>query len=118
MGTKFQQKGDVLTHTASGAISADDVIVIGDNVAVALVDIANGEDGSVAVEGVFEVAKATGTAWSQGDSLDFDASTEEFENGLSAVAGDVSNCAIAAEDAESGDALGRVKLTPGTGTAA
>lgn len=118
MGTRYKQRGDVLDHTAGSAINADDIVVIGDCVGIANVDIASGEEGGLSIEGVFTVPKTTGTAWSQGDSVDFDASAGEFHIGVSPAAGDVQNCGIAAEDAGSADATGLVKLTPGTGTGA
>lgn len=58
----YVQKGDVINHTASGAIAAGDVVVIGSLVGVAPRPIASGAVGSVAIEGVFNVPKlATGT---------------------------------------------------------
>lgn len=115
MGTKYRQKGDIVDHVAGGAISADDVVVMGDSVGIALVDMASGETGAVAIEGVFEVPKTTGTAWAQGDKLDYDLSETEFHKGLVTAAGDIAGCAIAAKVAESADTTGWVKLAnPGT----
>jgi predicted RecA/RadA family phage recombinase len=116
MGTKFRQKGDVLDHVAGGAIAADDVVVMGDTIGIAEVDLATGETGAVAVEGVFEVPKTAGTAWAQGDSIDWDASAGEFHKGITPAAGDVAACGIAAKAAASGDTTAWLKLTPGTGT--
>lgn len=115
----FKHEGDVLTHTnASGAdISVDDVVPMGDCVGVALADIDNGDDGSVGVEGVFTAPKVSGTAWSQGDKLDYDLSELAFDKGISADSGDITSCAVAAKDADASDTEGEVRLTPGTGTA-
>lgn len=120
MGSKYTQKGDVLTYeNGSGSdISANDIVVMGDTVGIALVDIADGEEGSVAIAGVYEVAKAAGTAWSQGDVVDWDASAEAFDIGITPATGDVSGCGIAAAGAADADTTGYVLLTPGTGSGA
>lgn len=118
MSRTFVQPGDKLTHANSSGsdISAGDVVEIGSMVAIADVDIADGESGTVTIAGVHEVAKTTGTAWSQGDMIDWDTSAGEFHTGLTPATGDITDCGIAAEDAASGDATGRVLLLPGRGT--
>lgn len=117
MGRTFVQPGDKLTHANSSGsdISAGDVVVIGDTVAIAEVDIPDGESGTVTVAGVHTVAKTAGTAWNQGELLDWDASASEFTPGVTPAAGDVTGCGIAAADAASADATGEILLTPGTG---
>lgn len=118
MGTKFKQPGDVLTHSPAGAVAVDAVVQMKDIVGIALVDIAAGGEGSVAIEGVFEVPKVAGVAWVQGDSLDWDASAAKFDKDVGIpAAGDVENCAVAFAAAASAATVGTVKLTPGTGTA-
>lgn len=120
MSRTFKQMGNVVTHTnASGAdIASGDVVVMGDTVGIALADIPDTEQGSVAIAGVHEVTKVAGTAWVQGDSLDWDSAAPGFEKDKTTpVAGDVENCAVAAADATSAATVGEVKLTPGTGTA-
>ncbi|MEG6505868.1 DUF2190 family protein [Nitratidesulfovibrio sp. 1201_IL3209] len=68
------QKGDIIDYTNGGsaAIASGQVVVIGTLVGVALVDIAVGETGSVAIAEVFEVPKASG-AISQGAAVYWDA---------------------------------------------
>lgn len=117
MGSTYKQKGDVLDHTAGGAIAVNEVVVMGDIVGVANVALATGEEGAVSIEGVFQVTKVAGTAWSQGDKLDFDGTAEAFDKGLTAGAGDVATCAVAAAAAGSAATTGLVKLTPGSGAA-
>ncbi len=116
MARTFVQPGKVITHANSSGsdISAGDVVVMGVLVGVALVDIADGESGSVSITGVHTLAKTTGTAWAQGDVLDWDASAEEFQvtGTITPASGDVEECAIAAAAAASGDATGEVRLTP------
>ena len=115
MSRTYVQPGEKLTHTAASAISAGDVVEMGDIVGIADVDIANGETGTVTVCGVHTVAKTTGTAWNQGDKLDWDTSAGEFHKGLTPATGDITSCGIAAAAAGSADATGQILLTPGTG---
>jgi len=116
MATNYVQPGDVIEYTAGADISSGDVVVVGDNVGIALTDIANGATGSVQIAGVFTVPKTSGTAWNQGDRVDYDVSAGEFHKGLTAASGDVENCGIAFAAAASGDTTANVLLTPGTGT--
>ena len=111
----FYSNGAVLDHVASADLTGGAPVVMGDSVGVAVGDIATGSTGAVAVEGVYEVAKATGTAWTQGAAVDFDASAGAFTVGLSAASGDVTGVGIAAADAPAGANFGLVKLAnPGT----
>lgn len=116
MTTNYVQDGDVLEHTAAASISAGDVVELANVVGVALADAASGEKVSVRVDGVFTLAKTTGTAWNQGDVLDWDTSTAKFGKGITPATGDITKCAVAAADAASGDATGKVLLRaiPGT----
>lgn len=118
MARTFQRPGLTLTYTAGGTISAGDVVVTGDIVGIALSDAVSGDEIEISVEGVHEVAKTTGTAWVQGDKIDWDASASEFHLGVTAATGDVEDAGVAALDAASADATGFIKLTPGTGTGA
>lgn len=56
----YRQAGDVIDYTPGSNVSAGDVVVLGDTVAIAKTDIAAGKVGSLATEGVFEVVKGTG----------------------------------------------------------
>lgn len=120
MSRTYVQPGKVLNHTAGADIEAGDVVVIGDIVGVAQVDIANGGTGAVAIEGVHRLRKVAGAAWGQGDKLHWDASAASgagaFAASITPATGDVSNCAIAAASAGSDDTVGEVRLTPGTGS--
>lgn len=117
MGRSYNQPGAVLEHTNSSgsAISADDVVVMGDTVGIALTDIPDGASGPVAIEGVFTVAKVAGTAWPQGGKLDWDASASAFGSKIAAAVGDLQSCAVAAAAAAQAAIVGQIKLTPGTG---
>ncbi|RDH86378.1 MAG: recombinase RecA [endosymbiont of Escarpia spicata] len=117
MTTKYQQDGNVIEYTAGSAVSSGDVIAINDMVGVALADIAASATGSVRITGVFAtIAKVAGTAWNQGDAVDWDASASAFGKGITTAAGDVTTAGIAFEAAASGDTTAVVMLTPGAGT--
>lgn len=119
MATNLVADGKVINYVAGATIAAGAVVVTGDIVGIALVGGVSGETIAVAIEGVFTVAKNTGVAWVQGDSLDWDAAGPDFDKDKAIpAAGDVENCAVAYAAAASAAATGQVKLTPGTGTAA
>lgn len=74
MTTRFVQQGEVMDYVNGGsAVASGAVLVIGVRVGVALADIAANATGSVAMEGVFTVAKVSGTAFAQGVALYWDA---------------------------------------------
>ena len=117
MATNLKADGDVLDYVAGATIASGAVVVTGDLVGVALKSMVSGDTAALAIKGVWEVAKATGTAWVQGDSLDWDDSASEFDKAIAVpAAGDVENCCVAYEAAASGAVLAKVRLTPGTGT--
>lgn len=120
MATNYIQPGSVIEHTASADISSGDVVVIGNIIGVALVDIANGSTGSVAIEGVFTVPKVSGAVISQGESLTYDVSASAFDDSSATPAsGDVTGPpAVAVEDGASGETTLAVKLTGVPGTVA
>ena len=62
MTTRFIHDGDTIDHTPSSAVSAGDVVVQTDLVGIAKQDIPAGELGSLAVTGVYDMPKATGTS--------------------------------------------------------
>ena len=71
----YIQEGRSIDYTPVAAVAAGDVVVQGDLVGIAKGDIAAGRLGALAVEGVFEVPKATGvgTAITAGSTLYWDA---------------------------------------------
>ena len=70
MATNHVQRGDVLdwANGTGSAVSSGELVIVGTLAAVALVDIADGESGSVAVRDVWTLPKATGVALTQGAS--------------------------------------------------
>ena len=116
MTTRYKQPGNTLDYTPGSAVTAGDILVVGNCIAIAPTDIAANATGAVDVEGVFEVPKATGTAWNLGDSVDYDVSATTFGKGITPATGDVTKAAICAKAAAAGDAVAWIKLTPGAGT--
>lgn len=117
----FIQDGKTIDYTNGGsAISSGDVVVVGNLVCVALGDIANGETGVLATEGVYDLPKVDAAVIGQGESVIWDASAGAFDdNAATPATGDVSGCCIAME------ALGattsaniQVKINVGVGTVA
>jgi predicted RecA/RadA family phage recombinase len=112
MATNYVQEGEIVQYTNGGSdIAAGDVVVMGNVLGVALVDIAGGATGSVAVEGVFICPKVTGNAWTVGAKLSWDVSATAFDLGTAtAAAGDITGAAFAFLAAGSSDTTGQVHL--------
>ena len=113
MAKNHIQPGKVLDYinTTGTAIASGAVVAVGSTLGVALVDIAPGATGSVAVDGVFAVPKVVGKAIAQGDAVVFKADTQAFTTGAVA-AGDISGaCALAFAAAPSDAAVVHIKFT-------
>ena len=112
--------GSVMPYTNStgSAIAVGAVVTLKHCIGIALVDIADGAVGSVAVDGVVrDLPKATGHAWAQGEKLVWDVSAGKFDySGATPATGDITGGAIAWLVAASGDTTGVIKLTPGNNT--
>lgn len=76
MSATYYQRGEALDYTnASGSIiEAGDVIVFGTKIGVAGCDMANGETGSIHVEGVYELPKTDTSAITAGAAVYWDGS--------------------------------------------
>lgn len=121
LSTNFVQEGKVIQWANGGtAKSAGDVVVIGKVLGVALVDIGNGESGSVALEGVFTVPKVSAAVIAQGENLTWDASAAAFDdNAATPATGDVTGGgAVAWEAAGNAVTSLKVKFTGVPGTVA
>ncbi len=81
MAKNFVQNGENITWTngTGSDVASGDLVVIGVRVGVALVDIADGDSGTVAMSGVFEVPKEAALEISQGDLLYCDATSGELD---------------------------------------
>ena len=74
MAVKFIQRGDAVDYTPGADVASGGVVVQGDMVGVAKLDIGAGKLGALAVTGVFDFPKATGesTAITAGTTLYWD----------------------------------------------
>lgn len=100
MATNKVNSGEVLTWTngTGSAVTAGTVVVAGQILGVALVDIANTATGAVCTKGRFTVPKVSAAVIAQGESLTWDVSAGAFDdNAATPATGDVTGApAIAA----------------------
>lgn len=115
MAKNYIQPGNVIDVTAGSNISSGAAIVVGTILAVALVDIANGESGSAQIEGVFELPKLSTAVITAGQKLIWDVSASQFIVAAAAT-GDLDGCAVAIEAAGNGTTTVLAKLLPGNAT--
>ena len=73
---RFIHDGDAIDHTPATDISAGDVVIQNDLVGIAKLDIPAGALGALAVKGVFDVAKAAGTAINAGVNIYWHTATQ------------------------------------------
>lgn len=111
MTVKYIQAGDTVDYTPGANVAAGDVVVQGELVGVAKLDIKTGNLGSLAVTGVFDFPKATGvgTAIAAGTRVYWDVAEQvakaDSESGANKEIG--KSVRAASDD----DALVRVRLT-------
>lgn len=122
MAKNFESDGAVIqwTNGTAAAVAAGQVVKVGPNMlGVALVALAIGATGSVAVEGVFkDVPKVSAAVFAQGEKLLFDVSANTglgaFDDSAAvAASGDVMGAAIAWGAGANGETACTIKLTPG-----
>lgn len=120
MATNKQQEGDVITWTndTGSNVAAGGIAVIKHMIGVALVDIANGASGAVALEGVFSnIPKVTAAVFVVGEKLIWDASAGKFDDSAATPAtGDITGACVAWVAGTSSDTTCTIKLTPGNAT--
>lgn len=120
MASNYVSEGRVVQHTAASDISSGDVVAMGGTLGVALGDIATGETGSVAVQGVFRVPKVPAAVIAQGDRVMWDSSAGAFDDDNATPAtGDVTGpgC-MAAASAGNGETTVDVLFIGAPGTVA
>lgn len=117
MSTNYIQEGDVIEFANSGAaIASGDVVAVGNQVGVAMVDIAaTSGSGSVQMCGVFSLAKVGSQAWSQGDLVFWDKTNLRFTKTASSDADCAAGIAWEAVGSGAGETTGKVLLKPGFG---
>ena len=111
MGVKYIQAGDAVDYTPAANVSAGDVVVQGQLVGVAKLDIQTGKLGALAVTGLFDFPKATGagTGIAAGTRVYWDVAEQVAKADSEAGANkEIGKTAKAASD---DDALVRVRLS-------
>lgn len=73
----FVQQGDQIDYTPTADCAAGDVVVQGDLVGLVRTPIPAGTPGSLAVAGVFDVAKASATVFTAGAKAYWDATARQ-----------------------------------------
>lgn len=119
MATNYVGKGDTIQYSngTGSAISANDVVVLGHSIGIALEDIAAGASGSVAVDGVFTAPKVSAAVFVQGEKLIYDVSAGAFDDSAATPAsGDITGGAVAWIAGANAETTCTVKLTPGNAT--
>jgi predicted RecA/RadA family phage recombinase len=106
MAKNYIQEGDTLNLTAPYAVASGGGLLVGALFAVALVTLANGASGSCATEGVFELAKNSAEAWTQGQKIYWDNTNKV----CTATATSNTLIGVATEPAANPSSVGRVKL--------
>ena len=105
MKAVYVQRGESIDYTPSANVAAGDVVIIGEIVGIAKLDIPANELGAIAVTGVFDMVKASGEI-TAGATVYWDASAKNVTTTAS------ENTAIgkAVAAAESADVTVRVLL--------
>ena len=118
MTTAFVQPGNVINHTAAGAIAAGAVVELKHCLGVALsAAAAPGDVIAVAVEGVFVVPKVSAAVFVVGEKLIWDTSAGAFDDSAATpAAGDITGAAVAWIAGANTETTCTVKLTPGNAT--
>lgn len=116
----FHQSGYVLTVlAAAAAVAAGAVVTVGSHIGVAATPAGAGEPFDLNLDGVYEVPKAAGAAWTQGQTLMWDASAGAFAAVATTATGDVTGAGTTAwAAAASADTVGLVRFAGMPGTVA
>lgn len=91
----YFQKGENIDYRPETAVAAGEIVVQGKLVGITRLDIPAGTLGSIAVTGVFKVAKASAATFTAGAEVYFDGDT--------AVASGDTKLGLAVADASAGD---------------
>lgn len=102
---KYIQKGSAIDYAAVAAIDAGDVVSLTSRIGIAGCDIPAGGVGAVAVEGVFEIAKAANLAIAVGDAVYYDTTNDCINKTNTNVP-----AGWAVADASASDTVVRVKI--------
>lgn len=112
----FRKAGGTIDIVAGANLLSGVPVIVGVLLAIPVTDIANGQSGAAAIEGVFEVKKNTAAVIAAGAKLNWESGASEFIVAAGG-AGDLNSCAVAVAAAGNGATTVLAKLTPGTGVA-
>lgn len=104
----FIKSGQTKTFTADADYSSGDVVVVGEFIGINAYDVVTGEQGEMALTGVYELAKEAALVINDGDQVYWDTTAKEVDKtGTNAELG------IADKDAAGADDVVRVLLKAG-----
>ncbi len=106
MAKNYIQPGKTLTLIAPNDVSSGDGLLVGSIFGVASGDAVSGADVEAMTEGVFDLAKTSAQAWSQGDKVYWDDTNKE----CTAVAAGNVLIGVAVADAANPSDTGRVMI--------
>lgn len=115
MAKNFIKPGEHLTFTAGADTASGAGVLLGTVLGVSLTAVANGGSGEAAVEGVWELPKASAAVVAAWSRPIWDVSAGEFI-ASGAATGDLLNGAVAVEAAGNGATKVKVRLLPGAGS--
>ena len=105
------------TNGTASAVASGDLVPVGTQVGVAMVDIPVGRTGSLAMEGEFLVPKVTTAVITQGMALIFKAATRNMaQAGAATTTGDITGAVVATAAAGNGATNVSVQLNNRIGT--
>lgn len=110
MGKFVVREGNADQIAAPAAVSAGDVFEGAGGIGVYAHDAASGQEVTVVTQGVVELPKETGVAFTFLDQLYYDAVNNRLDKTNSNIP-----CGLAAKDAASGDTTAWVRLNVGAG---
>lgn len=118
MARKFVEPGEVIDYVNStgSTINVDSVVKFGHQLGVALTTMENGQNGRLALEGVFKnLPKVSGAVFAVGDRLVWDDSAGAFDDSAAiSDTGDIVEAAVAVEAGADGQTTCTVKLAAGS----
>jgi predicted RecA/RadA family phage recombinase len=104
----YVMPGDALPFTASGALTAGAVHLVGSMIGIVQDTVANGEDGLLVLKGVYDIAKIPSQAWTVGQAVYWDF-TNSYATGL-ATGNRYIGTAVSAVGSGADEIVGRVRF--------
>jgi predicted RecA/RadA family phage recombinase len=104
----YVSPGHALDLTAPADVTSGTPVKIGGLIVFPAGDALSGETFVGYIDGVYDVDKATGSAWTEGLTLYWDDTAKKFTT----VSTSNTKCAVAAAAAASGDTTGRIRMVP------